>query len=211
MSFIARLAMVILFLTIQPLATVEPLPADIVLDAAEAGVRVGGWRVESDPTAAAGLRLRLPDAAAPKLATPLAAPAHFFELTFTAQANTPYRLWLRGRADHNSTNNDSAWVQFSASTDANGAPVFRIGTSSATMFNLEDCTGCGLSAWGWNDNAFGGLGPLLYFAAGGAQTVRVQLREDGLALDQIVLSPQTYLNNSPGAPKNDTTILPKSP
>jgi hypothetical protein len=38
----------------------------------------------------------------------------------------------------------------------------------------------------------------------------VQLREDGLAIDQIVLSPQTYLNNAPGATKNDTTILAKS-
>ena len=38
----------------------------------------------------------------------------------------------------------------------------------------------------------------------------MQLREDGLALDQIVLSPVQYLNNAPGAPKNDTTILPKT-
>ena len=38
----------------------------------------------------------------------------------------------------------------------------------------------------------------------------MQLREDGLAIDQIVLSPVTYLNNAPGAPKNDTTILPKT-
>jgi hypothetical protein len=67
-----------------------------------------------------------------------------------------------------------------------------------------------LSAWGWNDNLFQGLGPLLYFATSGTQTIRVQLREDGLALDQIVLSPQNYLNNAPGPNKNDTTILPKT-
>jgi hypothetical protein len=67
-----------------------------------------------------------------------------------------------------------------------------------------------LSAWGWNDNLFGGLGPLIYFASSGTQTIRVQLREDGLAIDQIVLSPQTYLNSAPGATKNDTTILAKS-
>ena len=102
-------------------------------------------------------------------------------------------------------------MQFSNSVDSsNGTtPVFRIGTTSATMFNLEDCTGCGLSAWGWNDNLFGGFGPLIRFASSGTQTIRVQLREDGLALDQIVLSPVQYLNNAPGAPKNDTTILPK--
>jgi hypothetical protein len=43
----------------------------------------------------------------------------------------------------------------------------------------------------------------------GPQTLRVQAREDGLAIDQIVLSPATYLTAAPGAAKNDTTILPK--
>jgi hypothetical protein len=38
--------------------------------------------------------------------------------------------------------------------------------------------------------------------------VRVQTREDGLSIDQIVLSPATYLATAPGALKNDTTILP---
>jgi hypothetical protein len=35
------------------------------------------------------------------------------------------------------------------------------------------------------------------------------VREDGLSIDQIVLSPQTYLNSSPGTLLNDTTILPR--
>jgi hypothetical protein len=135
---------------------------------------------------------------------------HYFEMTFNAEAGIPYRLWMRGKADSNSTNNDSAFVQFSSSTDASGAAVFRIGTTSATMFNLEDCTGCGLSAWGWNDNAFGGMGPVIYFATSGKQTIRVQMREDGLSIDQIVLSPERYLSASPGASKNDNTILTKS-
>ena len=183
---------------------------NIVLYASEATTRSGNWLIEADATAAGGARIRYPDAGGPRLSTAFANPSHYFELTFTAQAGTAYRLWMRGKADANSTNNDSAWVQFSGSVDSNGVPVFRIGTTSATMFNLEDCTGCGLSAWGWNDNLLGGLGPLIYFASSGTETVRVQLREDGLALDQILLSPQTYLNNSPGAGKNDTTILPKS-
>jgi len=173
-------------------------------------VKAGNWVVEADATAAGGARIRYPDAGGPKLTEAFANPTHYFETTFTAQAGVAYRLWMRGKADANSTNNDSAWVQFSGSVDSVGTPVFRIGTTSATMFNLEDCTGCGLSAWGWNDNMFGGLGPLIYFANSGTQTIRVQLREDGLAIDQIVLSPQKYLNNSPGAGKNDTTILAKS-
>jgi hypothetical protein len=183
--------------------------ANVVLYASETTARVGNWVVETDATAAGGARIRYPDAGGPKLTTAFANPAHYFETTFNAQAGIAYRLWMRGKADANSTNNDSAFVQFSGSTDSNGTPVFRIGTTAATMFNLEECTGCGLSAWGWNDNLFQGLGPLIYFATSGPQTIRVQLREDGLAIDQIVLSPVQYLNNAPGATKNDTTILPK--
>jgi PKD repeat protein len=54
------------------------------------------------------------------------------------------------------------------------------------------------------------MGPAIYFQATGTQTLRVQVREDGLSIDQIVLSPTTYLSSSPGALKNDTTILPRS-
>jgi hypothetical protein len=54
------------------------------------------------------------------------------------------------------------------------------------------------------------FGPEIYFAATGRQTVRVQTREDGLSIDQIVLSPSTYRSTSPGRTKSDTTILPKS-
>ena len=77
------------------------------------------------------------------------------------------------------------------------------------MYNMEECTGCGLSNWGWNDSAINGLGPVVSFATTGTQTLRVQLREDGINIDQIVLSPQTYVTNSPGAFKNDTVIMPR--
>lgn len=41
------------------------------------------------------------------------------------------------------------------------------------------------------------------------QTLRIQVREDGVKLDQIVLSPQTYLKSAPGGPTNDTTVVAK--
>jgi len=47
----------------------------------------------------------------------------------------------------------------------------------------------------------------VYFRTTGQQRLRIQVREDGVALDQIVLSPQRYLTASPGAGKNDTTIV----
>jgi hypothetical protein len=76
---------------------------------------------------------------------------------------------------------------------------------------LEDCASCGVSGWGWQDNGYGAgvMGPLIHFAASGPQTIRIQTREDGLSIDQIVLSPETYVNSAPGALKNDTTIVPK--
>ena len=185
-------------------------PGDIVLYASEASTRAGNWGVEADATAAGGSRMRYPDAGQPKLETALANPTNYFDLTFNVVGGIPYRLWLRGKADGNSTNNDSAWVQFSGSVDSSGTPVYRIGTTAATMFNLEDCTRCGLSEWGWNDNLYGGMGPVIYFAVTGPQTIRVQLREDGLSIDQIALSPQSYLNVAPGWSKNDSTILVKN-
>ena len=76
--------------------------------------------------------------------------------------------------------------------------------------NLEDCSDCGISGWKWQDNGYGAgvLGPVIRFSTTGTQTIRVQTREDGLSIDQIVLSPSTYLNDAPGALTNDTTILP---
>ena len=67
----------------------------------------------------------------------------------------------------------------------------------------------GVSGWGWQDNGWGVniLGPLIYFATTGTQTIRVQVREDGYQFDQIVLSSKQYLTSAPGALKNDTTIL----
>jgi hypothetical protein len=50
---------------------------------------------------------------------------------------------------------------------------------------------------------------LIYFATSGTQTIRIQAREDGFSIDQIVLSPANYVDSAPGALKNDNTILPK--
>jgi hypothetical protein len=154
-----------------------------------------------------------PDASAPKLTTPLAAPANYFELTFTAQAGVGYRLWLRGRAERDYYGNDSVYVQFSGSVNATGIAENRIGTTSAAAVSIEDCSGCGLAGWGWQDNAYGvgSLGPLVYFATAGRQTIRIQQREDGVSIDQIILSPAQFLTTAPGLTKNDATVYPATP
>jgi endonuclease/exonuclease/phosphatase family metal-dependent hydrolase len=186
--------------------------SEVVLYAADATYVAGGWQLVPDATAAGQERLWHPDAGAPKLNAPLAAPVDYFELSFEAQAGRAYRLWLRGVAQNNHWANDSVFVQFSDSVTAEGAPVFRIGTTSGTSVNLEDCSGCGLAGWGWQDNGWGVnvLGPLLYFQQSGPQTIRIQTREDGFSIDQIVLSPDRFLESAPGTLKNDTTILARS-
>jgi hypothetical protein len=93
-----------------------------------------------------------------------------------------------------------------------GAAVYRIGTTSGTTYQVEDCSGCGLSNWGWQDNGYGPgvMGPLIYFARTGPQRLRIQVREDGVGIDQIVLSSERYLTTRPGATKDDTLILTRT-
>ena len=191
-----------------------PPPAgtgDIVLYAAQTTKIVGNWIVEADATAASGRRIRNPNAGVAKVVTPVASPASYFEMTFNVVAGKPYRLWIRGKAEGNSWANDSAHVQFSGSVNQSGAAIYRIGSTASAEFNLESCTGCGLANWGWEDNGWGTgvLGPQIFFATTGTQTIRIQPREDGLSIDQIVLSPSKYLTAAPGPTKNDATIVPK--
>ena len=183
---------------------------DVVLYAAKAPTRVGLWAPVADTTAAGGARMATANQGV-KVSVQ-ANPSHYFEMTFHAETGVPYRLWLRGKAASNNWANDSAFVQFSDSVTSSGEATYRIGTSSATTVTIEDCTSCGLSGWGWNDNAMGAgvLGKEIYFAATGEHRIRVQLREDGLSIDQIVLSRDRFLATAPGATKNDGTILLES-
>jgi len=186
-------------------------PSDVVLYAASAS-RAGAWTSSADTTAAGGSFVIHPDAGAAKIGTAAASPANYVDLSFNAVAGVPYRLWLRSRAQNDYYGNDSVFVQFTGSVDAGGSPMWRIGTSDATIVVLEDCGGCGEQGWGWQDNGYGTgvLGPVVYFATSGPQRVRIQTREDGLGVDQVVLSPGRYLSTAPGALKNDTTILTPS-
>lgn len=185
--------------------------AEVMLTAADVAVVSGAWRQVPDGTAAGGTRLTHPDAGASKLPAASASPVDYVEFTFNVVAGIDYRLWIRGRADGDSYSNDSAFVQFSSSVDASGRPVYRIGTTAQTTVVIEDCAGCGVSGWGWQDNGYGTgvLGPAIRFETSGPQTIRIQTREDGLSIDQVVLSPSAYLAAPPGLTRNDTTFVPR--
>jgi len=185
-----------------------PSSNNIVLYATDA-VPHGAWSPAADSSAAGGSKLLTADNGWSTISEPLAAPADYFEATFNAAAATPYTIWLRIRATADSKYNDSVWVQFSDAL-ANGAQAYPIGSSSGLLVNLEPCNACGVSGWGWQNGAYWlSQATTVTFAASGGHTIRVQVREDGAQIDQIVLSPSQYLSAAPGPGKDDATIVPK--
>jgi hypothetical protein len=168
----------------------------------------GAWTTASDATSPKGFKLATPDNAFASTDTPLAAPTHYVDITFTADANTTYALWFRMKALSNNKFNDSIWVQFSDAL-AGGSPVYPLNSTSALDVNLAtDAGAASLNNWGWQNGAYWLMqSTKVKFASGGTHTMRIQIREDGVQLDQIVLSSVRYLNAAPGGPTNDTTIV----
>jgi hypothetical protein len=173
--------------------------------ASESETYRGNWLPVADPTAAGGFRAYNPNAGMPKTAQPDG--VNYVQLGFSPDPSLTYKLWIRLKADGNSWSNDSVWVEMSDATDTAGNAV------GPFAVNLEECSGCGESGWGWEDDGWGAVnrnGRLFQFPNGGFQTIRISTREDGVSIDQIVLSAQKYLTRRPGAAKNDGTILPRT-
>jgi regulation of enolase protein 1 (concanavalin A-like superfamily) len=169
----------------------------------------GNWKKTSDSTAAGGKKLSNSNAGWSSTSAPLAQPADYVDVTFKAAAATPYTVWLRMKAASNDKYNDSAWVQFSDAL-VDGAKAYPIGSATGLMVNLENCSNCGVSGWGWQNTAYWlSQATTVSFASSGTHTLRLQVREDGVQVDQIVLSPRKYSSAAPGAVKNDTTIVAK--
>jgi endonuclease/exonuclease/phosphatase family metal-dependent hydrolase len=181
--------------------------SNVVLYASKAPVKSGTWAVVADSTAAGGYAIGNPNLGAAKISTALATPKNYFQLSFPAYSGRAYHLWIRARSLNNATSNDSVYVQFSDSVNSSKTAVYRIGTTSAAPVILQSCSGATIQGWGWTDNGWCGLGSAIYFQSSGTHTIRVQTREDGLSIDQIVLSPQTYLSAAPGKTVNDTIKL----
>jgi hypothetical protein len=191
----------------------EPPPSsagDVVLYPSDVVRIAGNWARMSSSSGAGGQKMRSDDRGWSAPDAPRASPADYFEVTFTPEANQAYRLWVRLRAANDSKWNDSIWVQFSGAVTATGSPLWRIGSTSALLVNLENCSECGEAGWGWQSNAWWlGDSSVVRFSSATPQTIRVQTREDGVDVDQIVLSPVTYFTTSPGPVTRDTTVVPK--
>ena len=197
-------------LTTQPPA--PPAPDNIVIyasDVAPAALH-GSWSSASDATSPNGTKLVTTDTGAASINNPLAAPVDYFDVTFAPAAGVPYRIWLRLKALNNSKFNDAVWLQFSDAR-ANGSPVYPLNSTTGLLVNLAtDGGAASLNGWGWQNGAYWlTQQTVVTFPTSGTQTLRIQIREDGVQLDQIVLSPGTYLDAAPGGVTNDSTIVPK--
>ena len=116
------------------------------------------------------------------------------------------------RATNNDKYNDSAFAQFSDAVTSTGAPLFRIGTTEAFTLNLQTSKNAKLNGWGWVGSAYWLTQPAtISFSGTGVHSLRIQTREDGLQIDQVVISPATYLSAAPGQKSGDSTIIAKPP
>jgi hypothetical protein len=183
--------------------------ADVVLRTADAVRRSGNWTIEPDGTAADGVSLASADRGWSTVSAPLTEPRDYVDMTFTAVAGVPYRTWLRMSATANDPANDSVWVQYDGSLAASGGAAARIGSTTGIVVNRQPCSGCTISGWAWRDSSWWTAPGTVVFEETGVQTIRIQVREDGVRFDQIVISPQQYVTRAPGAKNADTTIVPR--
>ncbi len=201
--------------TVSAPSTPPPPPpnaTEVVIYASDipAAALHGNWGTGSDGASPSGVKLVTPDNGVANPNSPLASPADYVDVTFTAEANTPYTFWLRLRATADSKYNDAVWVQFSDAL-VNGAPAYQMNTTSGLLVNLAtSSTGASLQGWGWQNTAYWLSQPTtVTFPTSGSHTLRIQIREDGVQFDQIVLSPSAYLTSAPGPPTADSTIVAK--
>jgi endonuclease/exonuclease/phosphatase family metal-dependent hydrolase len=193
-----------------------PTPAgaqnsDVVIYASDVGRWQGNWSRGAASSAANGHEMVSVDHGWSTADAALASPADFFEVTFNAPSYTTYHVWLRMSATGDTKWNDSVWLQFDDAMVPSGSAAYRIGTSDGLLVNLEPCSACGVGGWGWTDKAYWlSQSARVMFATSGTHTLRVQTREDGVRIDQIVLSPANYLTSAPGQGRGDATIVPKS-
>jgi hypothetical protein len=180
----------------------------------------GVFAKTSDSTSPGSIALTTPVGGAAQPNNPLASPADYVDVTFNANADVPYTIWIRVKAAANSKLSDSLWAQFS-DAKLSGTLAYDIGGTSGLLVNLAtDSTASSLHNWGWANGAYWLAQPAtVSFNSAGPHTLRIQPREYGVMLDQIVLSPSRFFNagahcpnscgGAPGPLSNDTTIVPK--
>jgi endonuclease/exonuclease/phosphatase family metal-dependent hydrolase len=180
---------------------------EVIIRASDVSTIRGNWHLAYDDTAAGGQYLASNNNGWSNTNAPLASPGDYLEASFSAPAGY-YHVWLRLRATGNNKYNESVWVQYSDAVNSAGSAIYRIGSTSGLLVNLERCNNCGVSGWGWQDGAYWmSQTTTVRFTTTGTHRLRVQTREDGVQIDQIVLSSDNYRYESPGEMVNDRTIV----
>ena len=177
---------------------------------ARQGRMAGGTRrVRRRRLEAAGIRTRN----LAKVTTASATPAAYFEMTFNAEAGKGYRLWIRGKAELNNWANDSVFVQFSGSVTR--APCADMANRHAVRGRdeprgMQRLRSVRLGLAGQRLRHGHPRTARVLRGRPALQTIRIQTREDGLSIDQIMLSDVTFATTRPGTAKSDTTIFNKT-
>ena len=174
--------------------------------------RTGTWTQVADSTGAGGFRAFDPNRSAPKTAAPASSPVSAVRIRFTPDPNQVYKLSVHLKAEGNYWGNDSVWVRISR-----GRPTLRAHRSTASAPRpawqsiLRNVRGVA-SGWGWEDDGWGAVNRngVASVPDAGRQDILIQTREDGVSVDQVVLSAEKYLTTRPGLAKNDRTILPRT-
>ncbi len=184
---------------------------DIILYASSVTTIAGRWNRVPSWSGAGGEKMQSAEEGWSTTDAPLASPSDYFEAEFVPEVNRAYRIWLRLRGGGDSLSSDSVWVQFSGSVDSDGAPLYRIGSTAALLVNLAACSDCGISFWGWRNTTWwlDYQNTVVRFTSSAPQRIRIQTREDGVEVDQIVLSPVTYFNEAPGSLTDDSVVVPR--
>lgn len=170
----------------------------------------GSWSHRADAKSPNRTKLITTDAGFASTNNALASPANYVDVTCNADVNRPSTIWLRLKALNNAKLNDLLWLQFSDAV-AGGGPAYPLNTTDGLDVNLAtDASASSLTGWGWQNTAYWVSQPTtLTFNNVGPHTLRIPVREDGVQLDQIVLSATTYLSTAPGPVTADSTIVPK--
>ena len=101
------------------------------------------------------------------------------------QPNAPYRVWLRVKASPGEKEGTLFFVQFSGATDKGGKELFPIDGREAFKARTQK------AGWTWLS-----VDPPVVFKGAEAR-LRITAGSGG-AFDQIVVSPQKYLEKAPG-------------
>jgi hypothetical protein len=113
------------------------------------------------------------------------------------QAGVAYRCWIHMKvgAPKGKAKANKLFVQFSDAVDKTNQEVLRPGTGSYLTAQGPEREG-----WTWvgcDAVPPGASDPLIKFRTGGEVTVRLQGGEEGVAFDQVVLSPARFLDKPP--------------